>query len=441
MEHITPNPDIRPSFLSRNALSIKGIVILVLSGFLCIPSAMVSSLIQERSQRRDMAMQEVSQKWGGTQTLTGPILVIPYQVIEKDAKGNEVNRQNQQLFILPESLDIQSTAVPQTKKRSIFEFVLYNAEWTANGKFRLPDITQYTGANAVVDWKNASILMGISDLKGLEEQPLLELNGESLSFEPGFPDYVQFGLRGIHKRISLAPEQQEIDFKLKVKAKGSGSLHFTPIGKTTKVHLQSQWASPKFNGNFLPDSSNITTSGFTSDWTVLHMNRSYPQAFNKDYSSELQASSFGVDFITTVDNYTKSERSVKYAFMFICLTFLVVFFLEIKQKASVHPFHYALIGLALVIFYTLLVSISEHTSFNTAYMIATLMIGGLVMYFVRLLFRSNRAGALVGLNVGLLYGFLFVTLQSEDYALLLGSLGLFLILAIVMYFSGRIKLE
>jgi inner membrane protein len=440
MNHDT-TPESKINFWSRNALSLKGLVIFTLSFFLFIPSEMVSSLIRERSYRRQAAMQEVSQKWGSSQTLTGPILVIPYQVIDKDAKGNEVSRENRQLFILPESLDIQSIASPQTKKRGIFEFVLYNAEWNGSGKFKLPDVAQYTGPNAMIDWSNASILLGISDLKGLEEQPILELNNEPMSFEPGFPDYVQVAMQGIHKRIAIKSDQTEIDFKLKVKAKGSGSIQFTPIGKTTTVQMQSAWASPKFNGSFLPDSSSITTGGFTSRWTVLHMNRNYPQVFNKDYTEELKNSSFGVDFITPVDNYSKSERSVKYAFMFICLTFLVVFFLEIKQKAKVHPFHYALIGLALVIFYTLLVSISEHTSFNTSYLISTLMTGGLIMYFVRLLFNSNRAGALVGLNVALLYGFLFVTLQSEDYALLLGSLGVFVILAIVMYFSGRLKLE
>lgn len=439
MEHNTFEP--RPGFFARNSWSIKGVVILFLSLVLLIPALLVGELIRERSYRRSEAEREVSQKWAGNQQITGPMLIIPYQTILRDQKGAETGRESHQITILPESLDVQSSADPLTKKRGIYEFVLYNTDWNGTGKFTLPDVSQYTGAGAVIDWAQAAVVVGMTDLKGLMEQPVIHLNGESYQFEPGLPDFSQTEMQGIHKRIGLAPTQRELEFKLTIKAKGSGMLRFAPVGKTTRVQMRSNWPSPRFDGSFLPETNEVTAAGFSAQWQVLHMNRSYPQVFTKDYQAAIAASTFGVDFITPVDNYTKSERSVKYALLFIGLTFLGVFFLEIKQKANVHPFHYTLIGLALVIFYTLLVSISEHTSFNTAYMVATLMIGGLIMYFVRTLFRSARAGALVGVIVALLYGFLFVTLQSEDYALLLGSFGIFVILAVVMYFAGRIRLD
>ncbi len=439
MEHLSTESN--QGFSARKSWTIKGVVIILLSFLLLIPSVLVSHLISERSLRRTEAQYEVSQKWGGNQTISGPMLVLPYQTLVRNAKGTVTGRESHQLYILPEHLTIQSSAAPQTKKRGIYEFVLYATEWTGEGKFVLPDVKQYTGQDAEIDWKQAAIVAGVSDLKGLIEQPTLLFAGETYQFEPGLPDYAQSDSYGIHKRLSLSPDRRELEFKLNIKAKGSGALRFVPVGKTTRVQMRSNWPSPRFDGSFLPDTSEVNTGGFSANWTVLHMNRSYPQVFTRLNDQAIRNSRFGVDFITPVDNYSKSERSVKYALLFIGLTFLGVFFLEIKQKAKVHPFHYTLIGLALVIFYTLLVSISEHTSFNTAYMIATLMTGGLIMYFVRTLFRSARAGALVGVIVALLYGFLFVTLQSEDYALLLGSFGIFVILAIVMYFAGRIRLE
>jgi inner membrane protein len=188
----------------------------------------------------------------------------------------------------------------------------------------------------------------------------------------------------------------------------------------------------------LPDDKSIGAEGFQATWKVLHLNRSYPQAWTSSRNVAFQESSFGVDFLLPVDNYQKSERSAKYAILFIGLTFLVVFFIEMRHEHSVHPFQYALIGLALVIFYTLLVSMSEHLSFNMAYVVAALMTAGLTGLYAWSLFSSRSMGLLVGFSLLGLYGFLFVTLQQQDYALLIGSFGLFAILAVIMYFSRRL---
>ena len=236
------------------------------------------------------------------------------------------------------------------------------------------------------------------------------------------------------KHAYLLPDGFHIDLALQ----GSGSLFFTPVGKITEVNLRSAWGDPSFTGAFLPDQKNISPAGFDAQWKVLNLNRNYPQAWAGDTQVDFSSSAFGVDFLLPVDNYQKSIRSVKYAILFIGLTFLVIFFVEMRGTRRVHPFQYALIGLALVIFYTLLVSISEHISFNAAYAVAATMTIGLTGLYARALFDSRKMALLVGGTLLLLYGFLFTVLQLQDYALLIGSLGLFAILATVMYFSRQI---
>jgi inner membrane protein len=258
-------------------------------------------------------------------------------------------------------------------------------------------------------------------------------------FEPGVPVP---GLvnSGINVALPLTPNDTEKHrFRIDVALKGSGSLFFTPLGKVTSVKLSSPWPDPSFTGAFLPDEKNVSLSGFDASWKVLNLNRNYPQQWNSDQYVSVIESTFGVDFILPLDNYQKSTRSVKYAILFIGLTFLTVFFVEMRQANRVHPFQYALIGLALVIFYTLLVAISEQTSFNVAYLISAVMTIGLTGMYAKALFDSGRMALLVSGALTLLYGFLFVVLQQQDYALLIGSLGLFVILGVVMYFSRKIN--
>jgi inner membrane protein len=228
-------------------------------------------------------------------------------------------------------------------------------------------------------------------------------------------------------------------FRIAVALKGSGSLFFTPVGKVSEVKISSPWADPSFTGAFLPDDKTVSPSGFQATWKVLNLNRNYPQQWTSEHSIGFSESAFGVDFLLPIDNYQKSTRSVKYAILFLGLTFLTIFFIEMRQSRRVHPFQYALIGLALVIFYTLLVSISEQISFNAAYGIAAVMTIGLTGLYARSLFDSGRMALLVIGTLTALYGFLFVVLQLQDYALLIGSLGLFAILAAVMYASRKIN--
>lgn len=431
-------PTTEQSFWQRQATTIKGVLIFILMLVLLIPTAMIDGLISERQGRQQEAVAEVSSKWGQSQTLSGPVLVLPYQTLERSADGKEMIREIKYAYFLPDELTVNGQVNPEKRHRGIFDVVLYSSKIILEGSFSKPETEKLIPAGAIVQWEKATLAFGIPDLRGLEDQVTLQWNGQPSVFEPGIP-VPGVAESGIHVPLTLDANTTEPHrFRIEAALKGSGSLFFTPLGKVTSIKLTSPWPDPSFTGAFLPDEKTITASGFEASWKVLNLNRNYPQQWISDQNINFDNSAFGVDFILPVDNYQKSTRSVKYAILFIALTFLTVFFVEMGQSRRVHPFQYALIGLALVIFYTLLVAISEHTSFNSAYFISALMTIGLTGLYTRALFDSGRMALLVSGTLTLLYGFLFVVLQQQDYALLIGSLGLFVILGTVMYFSRRI---
>jgi inner membrane protein len=228
------------------------------------------------------------------------------------------------------------------------------------------------------------------------------------------------------------------NFEFEIALKGSQTLHVIPVGKTTDVTMQSPWQNPSFGGAFLPTERNITDKGFTASWKVLHLNRNFPQQWISSAAPNISDSAFGVELFTPNDGYQQTSRSVKYAILVIALTFMVFFFNEMLNKKRVHAFQYILIGFALCIFYTLLLSISEYLNFNWAYGIASAMTLGLVFWYSKSILGENRPAVIILLLMGLLYGFIFTIIQLEDAALLVGTLGLFVILAVVMYISKKI---
>jgi len=204
------------------------------------------------------------------------------------------------------------------------------------------------------------------------------------------------------------------------------------------VHLSSNWKNPSFDGNFLPVTTPVVNDkGFTADWKVQHLNRNFPQSW-KNESFDFKPSQFGITLLQPVDAYSKTERSVKYAILFVALTFGLYFFIEIIQQKQVHPVQYVLVGLALSIFYTLLLSVSEYLPFNLSYLIAALATAALITLYTRSIFNTWRIASLFGGLLAMLYGFIFILIQLQDGALLFGSIGLFVLLAIVMYYSRKI---
>jgi inner membrane protein len=205
----------------------------------------------------------------------------------------------------------------------------------------------------------------------------------------------------------------------------------------TDVNLASEWPNPSFNGAFLPDKRTVTVNGFKANWNVLHLNRNFPQIWTGNQHA-ISNSSFGIDLLLPVDNYQKSYRSIRYAILFIGFTYLVFFFIEVLNKIFIHPIQYILVGVALIVFYTLLLSISEHINYNFAFIISALATLLLIAGYVRAILKSGKLTMLISGILAVLYTFIFVIIQLQDYALLIGSIGLFIILGLVMYFSRKI---
>ncbi len=424
-----------------NNIIIKILLIGVISICLLIPSGLINELNSERSVFSKEAIKEVSDKWSSEQTISGPIIYIPYtyNLQTTDSTGKVVKSSKIKDFItlLPQSLEVKGNLTPESRIRGLYEVVVYNSNIEISGKFDKNIISEIDLNDAEILFDKAEFLVGISDLRGIEQQLSLTFGNENFDFNPGLPNK-QILSSGLTTKINLTNQKEtEVNFNLNIKLKGSQKFYFTPVGKTTDVTIESNWPNPSFNGSFLPDSRKVTDKGFSANWNILHLNRNYPQIW-KGNSFNLEGTKFGIDLIIPVDNYQKSYRSTKYAILFIGLTFLVFFFIEIKQKINIHPVQYILVGLALVIFYTLLLSITEHLNFNFAFIISAIMTIILIATYVKAILKSNNFAILISLVLVLLYTFIFSIIQMEDYALLIGSIGIFIILATTMYFSRKI---
>lgn len=414
-------------------------IIIVLIVILLIPTSMVEDLITERMHRQREAVHEVSSKHAESQVVTGPVLTIPYKVYthpestdEKKASRYTVNYMN----VLPELLEINGNVEPERRNRGLFEVIVYGSELNISGQFNKQNILDDGIREGQFMWRDAFVTLGISDLKGLGDQVQIKLADSSAMFNPGIlsSDVVRSGL---HVRFPLKGDEKALKFNLDLELNGSEYLQFTPIGKVTKVNLKSSWTEPSFDGAFLPTKRSVTKNGFKANWKVLHLNRNYPQSWTgNDY--QVDGSNFGVNLRLPVDVYQKSMRVAKYAMLFVCLTFLVFFFVEIINQILIHPIQYILVGLALVLFYVLMLAFSEQMKFDLAYLIAAGMTISLIFLYCRSVLKSWGMAGLTGSILTILYGFIFIIIQLQDYALLFGSLGVFLILAVTMYFSRKI---
>jgi inner membrane protein len=413
---------------------------------LLIPVSFVNQLIQDRQKTRDGALREVTEKWGGKQAITGPILTVPIKRTLK-TKGNTLNTFVEFAHFLPDMLTVQTRISPEIRYRGIYRVALYNAHMTVEADFPTPlladnvdadlnAVWKETSADVEILWKEAFITFGISDLKGVKRISGITADQQPLIPEHGLrtKDLVQSGLTF---RMPLSPSQNPGHLKFELSVNGSEEIRMVPLGKETKVDAHSSWGAPSFIGDFLPEKREITDSSFTASWNVFPLNRNLPQAWigSKQCS---QASSFGIKLLLPVDEYQKNLRAVKYAVMFIGLTFLAFFVIDVLSRSPFHPIHYTLVGFALILFFVLLLSISEHVSFNTAYLISSLPVILLIsMYTQGVTGRWGLTAVVTGI-LAMLYGLLFTLLQLEDYALLLGSISLFASLASVMYLTRRI---
>lgn len=426
------------TYWQRNRMVFKGFLIAFLVLLLLIPTAFIQDLIRERQGRQQEAINEISSKWATQQTLAGPVIGVPFYENVKDERG--VIRQVKEIaYFLPEDLQFKGQLQPEQRSRGIYKVIVYTGKVNISGSFGKIDLQSAGVDSSTALWNEAFVLFSVDDLRGIKEEVKLNMNGNNYELIPGKVPGDNFGNTLIAK-INLGDPAALRNFNMSLHFRGSKSLHFLPFGKRTQVNVSSPWSDPSFTGNYLPDSRMVDSKGFSAEWKVLYMNRNFPQQW-KGKMAGLDESAFGVDLLVPVDSYLKSERTVKYAILCIVLTFTAFLMIELIYTKSIHAFQYILVGFALCLFYTLLISISEYLNFNTAYLIAAIATVAMIYLYVRSVFNSNKIASFIGLTLVFMYGFIYVLIQSQDYALLMGSIGLFLTLGLVMYFSRKAKLN
>lgn len=414
-----------------------GLLVLLLQ----FPILKISGVIQQRSQSRDAAVSDISGKWGQRQTLTGPYLVVPYikRWTETDALGKKTLREcTLEAQFLPDKILVDGRSHSEIRHRGIFEVPVYKADLRLNGNFTKPSFDDWGINPKDVLWNRARLVLRVSDPRAIAQPPALQWNRATIEFKPGAGGEDQSS--GIHAALDKQLTQKQFEFNLSMTLNGSEGLGFTPFAEHTDIRLQSNWPHPSFRGNWLPREHSVEKQGFNAVWSVSHLGRNYPQRMQglETWQEKISASEFGVDFISPVDTYRVTERLVKYELLFLGLTFVTLWLFELLLGLRVHPLQYLLVGSAMCLFYLLQLSLAEQLGLVRSYLIASSAVTGLISAYCLSVLRSFGRAAIVGGVLAALYGYFYVLLQLEDYALLVGSVGLFASLAIVMYLTRRI---
>ncbi len=401
-----------------------------------LPIELLRDLVQERQWRQEGVVGEIGQLWGPPQTLVGPLLAVP--VIE--AKGNRGLA-----LVLPETLTVEGRLSPELRRRGLFEALVYGSELAITARFLPPGSEAFQLQPRQLLWEEARLLLVASDLAGLGGAVPLAIEGtagEATRFRPGrlLPG------RGVLEAplAAMAPGKAlAVSFALTLD--GSQSFAVAPLGETTRLTLASSWPHPSFGGAGLPSESRISEQGFSAEWRASAIAQGLapawhltPPELEGDPFRALRKAALGVSLVQPVDSYLMSERAVKYALFVVALVFAVVFLFEVVGRRPLHPLQYLLVGAAETLFYLLLLSLSEVLGFAPAYLAASAATILLIASYLGWSLGSRRRALLLAGGLAAVKGYLFVTLASEDFALLSGSLALFLLLAALMLATRKV---
>ncbi|MGB1219623.1 MAG: cell envelope integrity protein CreD [Flavobacteriales bacterium] len=434
----------------KNSLSIKMLTVGVLTLILLIPLNLVEDLIHERKYRQQDVVNEINQKWGSEVTLYGPIFKIPYshyvtqRVFSEETKTyfEQEEESIRYAFVFPDQLDVQAEVESKPLKRGNYESVVFSSEFKISGQFTPVDLSDQDIEQKNIHWDKVKVLFKTSNLKGIKTAVEVNLDGKPRPLSATFNHQNSDGLKLLESKPFEIKPDDTLSFDFNLDCNGSRFVKLIPVGKETNMQMSSTWKDPSFDGNFLPnvETKQISEDGFSADWTVLHINRAFSQQHLGSVPN-LQNYAFGARFVVPANEYQQSERSVKYGFLVIALTFGIFLLIQLINKIYIHPFQYLMIGLALTLFYTLLVSISEHSSFSLAYIISCFATILMISLYSKSILKSAKFSLFIGSALSILYSFLFVIIQLKFYSLLVGSVGLFVILALIMYVSRKIDWE
>ena len=438
---------------ARRSVTLKLFAVGALTLVLLVPLLLLRGLISERERLRDTTKQELAVKWGGPQRLGGPVLTIPLTRPPATAGTTAATDLPQAVHILPDDLTVTGTLAPEVRRRGLHRVVLYTTRLNVKARFPQPTFDGLDLRGGVPDLSRAYVELGIPDMAGVKEPVAVRWNGAAREASPGIPSDEMFG-SGVHAPVALTADSAQT-FETTLALGGAETLRFLPFGKTTTVTLSGPWAKASATGSFLADTIHVGPSGFNATWTVLHLNRNYGQriagrfagagavsermdGYTYDAPGIESDGTFGIQLLDGVDGYRKTMRMAEYGLLFVLLTFGTFFFVEVLGGRRVHPVQYLLVGLAVSLFYLMLLALSEFIAFDAAYAVSAVAILSLVLLYTKAVFHSWRtAGTIAGILAGF-YVYFYVLLNLEDLALLVGTLGLFVILAVVMYLSRRV---
>lgn len=430
---------------------LKIAAILFLTLLLLLPMGRIRELIHERQGLRDQVVQEVARSDAHAQTLTGPVVIVPYtrtvreQELDREQRTVTVMREVAgELRLLPERLDLEGSLRIEERQRGIYRARIYRADTRLSGVIGIP--ASYGVVEDLESYRfgQPHLALGISDIRGIGNALTLHAGGAAIPFQPGTGTTLLAS--GVQAPLAEAgTTARRVEYEIALALTGTGDFNIVPVGRETQVSLTSDWPHPAFVGEFLPRQRQITGEGFAASWQTSFFSTNMQELLARcdrtapDTCHDFRSRSFGVSFVDPVDQYLKSERAAKYAFLFIGLTFAGFFLVEVLRRVSVHPVQYGLVGLALAMFFLLLLSFSEHIGFTAAYVVSAAACVALVSFYVRHALASRGQGLGFGAALAGLYGLLYGILSSEDYALLMGSLLVFGLLATVMVLTRRVS--
>lgn len=427
-------------------LAVKCAAIIVIALGLLMFLQMIEYKVNERNQYRLQAKSSIAQGWSGSQVVVSPILRLTFtkdyeqEVFDKNLEKYVVKRKTKTWHELhvPDNLKLDGKVQIQERYKGIYRVPVYEAVMSIDGTFlKMPKISEQL--------VKAELISSLSDMRGISATPKLQWNGATIIMQAAKDTYLleNYISADITKQFRTASDQPA-DFTMQVNVRGLDSISFVPAGKQVVATLSSDWPHPYFEGRYLPESREISEAGFNAKWSMSEFATSIQQTLQQcesdrnDCVRSLRGNSFGVGLHSPIDVYQKTDRSMKYGFLFILLTFLVFCLFEVIKRIQIHPVQYALVGAALAIFYLLLIALSEHVSFAISYLGATVACVGLIWFYLLYVLKSLSSASLLALGISILYGMLYVILKSEDFALLMGTGLTFLCLGVLMIVTRKI---
>jgi len=428
------------------SMGFKAMLIGMLVLIMLVPAALVRQVVHERSYRAEEVEYEILESWGGELQMAGPVLRIPCTRLEevtvRDDKGRESREYRQSsfdLWISPASMELKADMETSLKERGIYSVPVFSGQVAMKGYFDATEALASLASNETAWPGQADIVVSIANQKGIRGLESALWNEEPLEFKPGDSG---LGLLagGIHAAAGVKAGQQAT-FEITLLAQGGRSVRVLPLGESSRVTMAADWPAPSYQGEHLPGSQTLNETGFTATWDISYLSRGIP-LYWQDYGTmndRLSAAFFGVDFFETLDRYTLNDRATKYAILFIIVPFMTLFMLELFAKREIHPIQYLLAGIANMVFYLLLLSLSEHIPFGLAYLASALAVGLMVFLYSWSMFKGMKKAWYMGPVMGVSYLYLFITLQSEDWALLIGAVGAFAVTGLVMFVTRNIN--